>query len=705
MYNKDINIMPLKVETSSVKVSAKQTSSSRRDKALQSAAKPGAFNPPMPDAKATLSTKKVSYSNPFTAFLYFILSILQILVGSDKNKESPSAPTIPEAPRLPTKKETARENPEILQQYELKLRSLIPPSMPQDLVEQFIKSRLDHAKVAKDDLFSAGHEEALILELNKLQATKYYSDSLLQGLKTLYAEQRADEVFHQIYPSYQASLQKLLENPSTNVRELKKPLAAVAKKLISELENPVSKPLDAVDEKAAEVKSTLEKIQKDLAQGALIPVREHISKKYPGLEEKIAAMPAQKKEFELLLSRAWIKKELRNLSAYQGTKLEYNVLKNLGYDVSSHDDKKFLQEMMETTYLGYEKNSDLPSLETLQKEFKKMAFTFRLRAANVPQEAIPNLRELMSFYHAERQKLISAARVARDKLVIQSKLPSVQSFIRGQFYGQNLSRIENHLAEFLRAQKDNIRKNLSSAGFKTSTLPPPSKGLRFKMPADDIRRAEAWFAKYEGMIRAEFTQGEDGDDDLGEGVCLALCYRMARAALDSPDISLSRNAIRSIDATDRKFQAASQVKKRQQLSYRSMPVELLAEHQLKEEIVFIADGDQNVGLGLVEHLQHLKDSNGGLILTWGEHATFMRFDPEQKKFSFFDPNFNTIVFLRKSDESLEQLAARMATAYLELYQWAYPDRTLMAGRVLSTLKAGEAIPTGEMDLSKIPIYD
>jgi hypothetical protein len=584
--------------------------------------------------------------------------------------------------------------------------------MPQELVEQFIKTRLDHARLSleKDpklkNLFTPAHAEALALEINKLQATKYYSDSLLKGLKSMYAEQRADEVFHQIYPSYHAALQKLLETPSTDVRELKKPLAAVAKKLISELETPVSKPINTVDEKVVEVKNMLEKIQKDLAQGALIPLREHINKKYPGLEEKLKKTPAQKKEFEMILSRAWIKKELRNLSAYQGTKLEYNVLKNLGYDVSSYDDKKFLQEMLETAYLGYEKNSHLPPLEALQKEFKKTAFTFRLRSAHVPQEAVENLRDLMGLYHAERQKLIAAARAARDKLVVQSKLPSAQSFIKGQFYIQNLRMIEKHFADFLLAHKESVRKNLLSPDFKTflSSLPSLSKGLRFKMPADDIRRAEAWFTKYEGMIRVEFTQGEEGDDDLGEGVCLALCYRMARAALESPDAPLASHAIRSIDAADRKFQAAAQVKKHQHVSYHSMPVELLAEHNLKEKIIFIADGDQSVGLGLVDHLQQLKESNGGLILTWGEHATFIRFDPERKKFSFFDPNFNTMAFLKKSDESFEQLAARMATAYLELYQWAYPDRTLMAGRVIAPLKAGEAIPTGKMDLSKVPFY-
>lgn len=331
---------------------------------------------------------------------------------------------------------------------------------------------------------------------------------------------------------------------------------------------------------------------------------------------------------------------------------------------------------------------------------------YRLRGAKVPQGAIENLRELMSFYHAERQMLIKTAREARDKLVIQSKLPNAQSFIRGQFYGQNLSKIEEQLTNFLLSHKDHIRKKLTSTDFKTflSSLPSPSKGLRFNMPSHNIRKAEAWFSKYEGMVRNEFTQGEDGDDDLGEGVCLALCYRLARAAMESPGASLSSKAIRSIDASDRKFQAASQVKKHQRLTYHSMPVELLAEHHLKEKILFIAEGDQNVGLALAENLLNLRESNGGLILSWGEHATFMRFDPQRNKFSFFDPNFNTIVFLKKPDESLEHLAARMATTYLELYQWAYPDRTLMAGRVISPLKTGEAVPTGEMDLSKIPFY-
>jgi hypothetical protein len=99
MYNKDINIMPLiKIETNQLK-EAKHPSPSRKDKVLQTAAHSGAFNPPPSVAKATLPLKKVSYTNPFSALLYFILSILQILAGSDKQKESPSAPTSENSPR------------------------------------------------------------------------------------------------------------------------------------------------------------------------------------------------------------------------------------------------------------------------------------------------------------------------------------------------------------------------------------------------------------------------------------------------------------------------------------------------------------------------------------------------------------------------------------------------------------------------------
>lgn len=680
--------MPLiKIEKETVKDHSAQTSNlKRQDKILQNAGNAGAFNPSLANAKTDLSAKKVTHSNPFLSFLYFILHILQVLIGSDKKPPVPTSENLPEAPSMPAQKETVKKNPEqnILQQYEQKIRSLIPASIPQNLAEQFIKTQMDQAKLSLDpakvkDLFSPSHEKALIFELLKLQAIKYYSDSLLVGLKNMYAEQKADEVFHQIYPAYHASMQELLKNPMSDARELKKPLAAVAKKLISELEKPVSKQADPMDEKIAEVKKTLKNLRKDLAQGVLIPVREHIYKKYPGLEKQLAAMPAQKKAFELILSRAWIKNELRNLSAYQGTKFEYNVLKNLGYDVSSYDDKKFLQEALETCF----NTPELPTIEDLPKAFKKWAFDIRARAAGVPEKALSNLRALLRFYSMQKDALTKKAEDALNGLKFQCLLPKAQDFMKGRFHIRNLTAIHHKLEELLTTHKSDIRQKLSSVDPKdfSASLPPLTLNFNgsLKELPQDLRKADAWFSKYGNMIIGEFSQGEDDDNEaLGDGVCLGLAYRMANASLQSPADPIRGIAVRSIDPSDRQIQAFHMVNARVP-SNQLLPPKLLAERGQKERFLFKTSGNMNVRDELIKQLQHpgLKESNGGIMLGWDGHETFMRFDLERNKFFFFDPNFNTMVFIRKTDETPQELATRMVTAYLDLHQWAYPTRKTM----------------------------
>ncbi|HUD01747.1 MAG TPA: hypothetical protein VMR37_05435, partial [Rhabdochlamydiaceae bacterium] len=209
------------------------------------------------------------------------------------------------------------------------------------------------------------------------------------------------------------------------------------------------------------------------------------------------------------------------------------------------------------------------------------------------------------------------------------------------------------------------------------------------------------FSKYENMIIGEFAQGENDDNEcLNEGVCMGLSYRLTNLALQSPSDAIRGIAVRSIEPSDRAIQAYHSIHK-STMTTESLPPKLLAERGQKEKLVFIAKGDRNVERGLIKHLQKLEESNGGMMLSWGSHATFMRFDPKRNKFFFFDPNFNTIVFQKKHDESLEMLAIRMVTAYIGLYRWAYPTRGVMAAYQIAPLKAGETVQT---NLTKVPTY-
>jgi hypothetical protein len=710
--------------TQSITSSKSSPRSEGKDKASGCAV--AAINPP--PSQASLSGKKVTYTNPFAAFLYFLLNILRALLGSaeppkEESKEvsqPAKAKTPPSIKPLENPEPVKEANPvtptlkDFLKKYEQGIRSLTGELLHPTVLDRFVKTKLHAAKQAykkepnlsklEAEFFSPNNKKKLLEDIEKLQVAEYYSSSLLTGLKSQYTEQKASEVFEKIYPAYHSSLLTLIETHPQNFRELKAPLAKIALKLIQDLEAP--KPLAERNREVSPLEKKLHQIKAELSEGKLALSRDAIAKQHPGLEEALAQNTALKKQFELILSRAWIQKELRNLSAYQGSSFERKVLQNLGYNISSYDDKKFLQDAMGTHYLNYEKNNDLPSIEVLSKEFKRKAFEARVRGAGVAPGTVGNVRELISFYHEQRQKLRTAAREARDKFVIHSQLPKARAFIQGMFHGRNLNSIENHLAEHLRREKETLRKSLSSPDFKKSSLPPLSAGLvkSFKAPSEAIRKAENWFMKYEGMIQAEFSQGEDDDNEcLNEGVCLGLAFRAARMALESPAASPAKVAVRQIESKDRFLQGLHSAEVKNGKA-RLLPPELLAEQGLQEKLSFIAQGGTNVGVALIEQMLLSEESNGGLLLGWNRHETFMRFDPKRNKFFFFDPNFNTIVFRIKPDETLQQLAVRMATAYLELYAWAYPERTTMDCRQIVPLKPGEAVPTGEIDFDKVPVF-
>ncbi|HUD01493.1 MAG TPA: hypothetical protein VMR37_04150, partial [Rhabdochlamydiaceae bacterium] len=485
---------------------------------------------------------------------------------------------------------------------------------------------------------------------------------------------------------------------TTDLEALRKPLFDLAKKLVAEAvdaltpkekENvPIAAQAKAINPEIAKVNQALQEISIKLTQGALALDRKTIFQKYPGLEKTLAEMPEQKKQFEMILSRTWVKNALKNLSPYQGTPFEITILKSLGYNVSSYDDKKFLQEALETCF----NTKNLPSIEELPKEFKKRAFDFRARLAGVPKEALGNLRALLRFYQAENLKLLEKALEARDGLKLQCRLPKAQDYIKGQFLSLTLVEIRQSLTQFIESRKEALRQGLTSGH---QDFPSLSFKVRKELP-QNLRGGDAWFYKYENMIIGEFAQGDNENECLTEGACLGLAYRLACAALKAPMDAILGIAVRSIKATDRLIQAYHN-----NTLAAILPKEVLAKRKQKEKLVFRAKGDTNVGVGLIEHLQKLEESNGGIMLCWDGHATFMRFDPKRNKFFFFDPNFNTIVFQKKHDESLEMLAIRMVTAYIGLYRWSYPTRGLMTAYQIVPLKADETVQT---DLNKIPTY-
>jgi hypothetical protein len=213
-------------------------------------------------------------------------------------------------------------------------------------------------------------------------------------------------------------------------------------------------------------------------------------------------------------------------------------------------------------------------------------------------------------------------------------------------------------------------------------------------------KAMAWFEKYQEYFVSEFTQAEGNDNRcLTDGVCYALCARIAQHTLVSPKISTS---VIRIVPRDRMLQATYSAAYSQQKML-TFPPEILAKKKVKQEVCFIAEKTRIVE-ALTDQLGKLQASNGGVILGRGGHATFMRLDAVLDQFLFFDSNFGTMDFSKKRVQNNEERVLFMATCYHELYEWAYPDSNNLVGSQLLPLSQGESIPNGELDLSTVKQY-
>ncbi|HEX4839973.1 MAG TPA: hypothetical protein VFU89_05990 [Rhabdochlamydiaceae bacterium] len=659
---------------------------------------------------------RVSYTTPWTAFINFILSILSCVFGSSKEKASEPVKTDPVVvkPALVSAVTTSQSPVPVAESKSAKIAA--PASAKAKAVSAPVKTAPvkpaekstqapspvvastttkipapapAKAEAAPTKQASPARSESPKSTSPKEKSTKEviteeYRKGLYKKLKEQYTEEEATSIFKAIYPAFNAGLQKELEK-TVDLKELKKPLRVLAQTLIQE----------------HDAHTQLEEIGNKLMDGKLALTRKAIFEEYPTLEKSLNGSPTLKKKFETILSRVWVAKELKNLSAYQGSSFEKTVLKNLGYNISSYDDKEFLKDRLQAHF----STDELPLMEDLPKAFRKQAFDIRAMAAGAPKETLSNLRKLLTFYSGEYQKLITEAKKIKDNLKLKCSSASSTAYIKSRFHQQNLEKINDHLVKFLEKNKSEIVKNLTSTQFDDflKSMPSLSKGLTLsKTHGESLKKAEEWFSKYQDMVITEFSQGQDDDNEcLGQGVCLGLSYRMASTALESPTDAIVKVAVKSIEPSDRIIQAHHMQGVRQE-GTDLLPRKLLAQRKQKEKPVFIAKGDVNVGAALVKHLQELKESNGGIMLGWGDHETFMRFDPIHKKFFFFDPNFNTIVFHKKPDETLEDLATRMAVAYIELYRWAYPDSGVMTAHQIVRLKDGE-VPA-EIDINKIPFY-
>lgn len=452
-------------------------------------------------------------------------------------------------------------------------------------------------------------------------------------------------------------------------------------------------------EKAVKAKESCEKVD------AILPkLKEDLKKGLPldfktyGLDGIMSDVPETKKKIlNQLLAREAVLREIRYNTHFRGSKIEGSVVENLGFDVKEFHKQQEAQKRIRETLEDILKHDDLPSVKLLKKQIDKMAFKTRMEVAGVSSAQMPHIRtaikEFSQFKTRERAKAILFEKTFSESLDVQ--LPKARRLLEQWYRGGNQTAISDALNDVLKTNKDAIL-----LGQKSLLDFPVHLDDAFQKKEIDLEKAVKWFQKYQDTFVIEYAQGEDdASEALGDGVCAALGFRLARNTLFLPDEPPEALQLDRILPQDRMLQATYQVAKDLAIRF---PPDVIARKGVKEKILFMADKD-NIQAAITAQMGLLGASNGGLQLGCGGHATFMRLDHKRKMYLFMEPNFGTQVFKPKYKETPDEIALRMAECYAELYDWAYPTHSNLFGSQVLPLGKKEK-PSFDFDLATLKKY-
>lgn len=676
---------------------------------------------------ASLKTKQFTWKTPFVAFFSLIMSLLSFFSGNNEPNLPPRNAPQAAAPAQ-VKPATDGNLDTLLHLYADTIRKLAPAALDPEVVNSLINHEL--AKVKKksetvqlsqlrDIALSNKNLTRISDKLKQMESQQRVNNSCLDLaalLKQHFTDQISTKIFEQIRGGFVQKVEEAFSdpdgNPNSKISRAAKELinTVVLRDIRSQMENGLiqrvgdaeGKELAAailsdpaiigetihnnqeiltpgkrsqiiakakvVLEHYTQFKQGLESVKKYLSQGNQV-IRDTILEKHPAFATALAYMPAVKKEeFERLLKETWINNKIQKITEYRRTPFEKVVLKGLGYKASAKGEKG-LKEAMIFMLNCYLKDPKLSSVEQVKAEFKKFASEARLRDAGVPPSEVEQTKQIIQAYRQELETLMAEADREAQALISLPNLPKAEGYLRDLLFDHHCTEIEKYLAAVMANPPGNKEKLRAS----------------FKKIPPHVQKGIDWFNKYGAMVHSEFAQGEkDPNAVLGRGICAGLCVRLIKQSFDSPTASTDQIAILSDEKKDRMNQAYHHLRQGSDSKDETfiLPKEILGKAGLREKqrlnLATVGnEGDLEVLAGLIETLQSMKNTNGSLILGWANHATALRFDDQNQKFLFFDPNFGTLEFKKGSKETLDALAERMALAYVEHYQWAYPKRSHM----------------------------
>ncbi len=465
----------------------------------------------------------------------------------------------------------------------------------------------------------------------------------------------------------------------------------------------------AAFEKSAELEERIDHLRRDFDEG--LPADERlISEKYTTLDALQQEMPQAKKlQVKAEITKALALQELRNKSRYNGTQLERIVLRALGYSLDKYSDRTELHESMGAflATLGEHEGAWTKSSRRLKQEIADYAFETRLTLAGVPRNCHQNIKNLIAQTKEIDSEWSERAATLQQEPIAEihalERLPKARQRLYRQIQSLTRSALRREIITSIRRARERVAQNpeqwVPPSAERLSQLIQPSFHMTPK-----IQNQIAWLSRYQYTFVEEFSQGDNPQDALLDGVCFGKSCGLAQAVLEHPETPWHQLKPGKIHPQDRFFQSAYQhhVKIAREHSIddvrrHSVPETLkqMKGTDFKPVCIMIHPNPDALFRTLKSQLSEIQQSNGGLIVSTCDHATFMRIDAEREIFEFTDPNFGYQKFSLNSPpgQTLDDIIHRMATCVIELSEQVYQitEREMPLISISQLIRKSEAI--------------
>jgi hypothetical protein len=467
--------------------------------------------------------------------------------------------------------------------------------------------------------------------------------------------------------------------------EIEKQLSQIASK-----PSPVTPPLKTTEVEATPI-DRLKKLQQALTTYRGLDALGEARKLAPGLESQIKDTPQLRDAYRVMINQANARSFLSQPSVMEVSDVEVMMLKTMGITVDEPMKKEFRRLVQEdiANYSKPSKNmpeeimielSETPSSEMHQKIRKRLTQRL-LEATKRPISEEKREKLVAALLQVSQQSGQALLSIGNHPLLQQSNIPS-EALMRHLL----TSFLETNGAELKKMILDPSTTQKEIDAFVTEKFTAIQKEyletLQEVVQTQQFSSlAKSWMKENEKYCAWSSSQNVDEHRVLGEGICfangIAVNAYVASHPSESPEqvqehLAMRRGGkettatteVQHFTAADRFFQAIYQMElEKDAFDAASAPPAILKAYKVEEKQIRIPNPEKDPLLAkqdptslALNFINSTIDSNafrgshGTFVLLTeekegqGAHAIVLRVDPEQKRYSLYDPNYGWYEF-------------------------------------------------------------